>query len=535
MPSGNTLLTIQQGNEGTFVSWLKDLGLGDFIRHYSLPELVEWGWLVPQSRIVFPVDYFLAWKNFPYTETYSQNFKIENLLWDSSWEVDDQESLWFLHPFFRPDDIYFDRLQLGKYENKIPAVPAAFNHSNDYIIIPYVDYYFHWQAYALIDVIRTADCISPILNTPNVEEQAQGIVRIVERVKNNNPTDILTLDRRWGGLAEPMTWLSHYRSFRNALSENTNKTLKREGAKQLANYLGISAAILESAIKEKLLVLAQNWHWDNEHYCVWTLRAWPYLQSDIVNALEWLCYLNEKSFRDNFKLLVDPCIDQREYPQLHKMLPFEFFEDRQYFLNYVPHYQATYKNMLPTEERLKQLVDDLQSNNYPFGSFLRAFRQLHEQLVYNPKQKGSLDFREYRPLDYYSLLAIRAEACLQYELEKNGLLGNVNNQGLEGYVIEIAKQKNIPQRVIECFKDKVKTLTVLRERPAEPINEIINIHFRNWDKKDTHLLQAFLCCLLARNYFAHHTYLDKKLLRNKESGFMLAGILITVLTLLGSE
>ena len=97
-----------------------------------------------------------------------------------------------------------------------------------------------------------------------------------------------------------MTWLSHYRSFRNALSGNTNKTLKREGAKQLASYLGISAAILESAIKEKLLVLAQNWHWDNERYCVWTLRAWPYLQSDIVNALEWLCYLNEKSFRDNF-------------------------------------------------------------------------------------------------------------------------------------------------------------------------------------------------------------------------------------------
>lgn len=49
---------------------------------------------------------------------------------------------------------------------------------------------------------------------------------------------------------------------------------------------------------------------------------------------------------------------------------------------------------------------------------------------------------------------------------------------------------------------------------------------------DDHLTQAFLCCMLARNYFAHHDYLDQELLRSEKSGFILRGILLTVLMLL---
>lgn len=53
--------------------------------------------------------------------------------------------------------------------------------------------------------------------------------------------------------------------------------------------------------------------------------------------------------------------------------------------------------------------------------------------------------------------------------------------------------------------------------------------------KEHYLVQAFLCCELARNYFAHHHYLDDELMRTKESGFMLTGILATVLYLLGDK
>lgn len=49
--------------------------------------------------------------------------------------------------------------------------------------------------------------------------------------------------------------------------------------------------------------------------------------------------------------------------------------------------------------------------------------------------------------------------------------------------------------------------------------------------KEHYLVQAFLCSVLARNYFAHHYYLDSELLRSKESQFLLAGILATALCL----
>lgn len=379
--------------------------------------------------------------------------------------------------------------------------------------------------------------IFPILNTPDIE---QDIARIA--ICKIKPSDALNQPHRWGGIAKPMTWFSHYRAFRDALPDTTDKALHKRGAEALAQYLEIDTEILEKAIKEQLLEkLAGDWLWANDHCCEWALRAWPYLQKDIFFAMEWLCTLNGKDFSDYFKKW--QFSHKREvWPPLHKALPFEYFDDRQYVLITSPRYKEFYKNILPTDEELEQLVSCLQKTNNQFGSLLYAFRQFHEHLMLKPKQKGSLDFRVLRPLDYYSLLAVRAEACLRRSLEDNGLLSNVTNQGLEGYIAELAKQKNISQTVIDYFvvknqrQNKMTTasyLTQLRSTPQNPINGIRQIQCEN--DADTNLAQAFLCCLLARNYFAHHTYLDKEFMQNQkeESAFMLIGILVTVLKLLG--
>jgi hypothetical protein len=530
------LLTAQQGKEGSFVVWLEDVGLRDFIRRYPLSKLVDWGWLVPQSRIVFPAEYFLVQQEFPFyptTDTVnSQNFDIEDRLWSSEWCIkNDQSTLWFLHPFFHPGDTCGDQLSSSGYAANPKPIPSEFTHPfRSVIITPYADYYFHWQAYALIDVIRSADCISPIINTPEVEEDAQAIVRIAAICKSNTPSDIIKPSNRWGGLAEPMTWVSHYRAFRDALFGNEDKSLHEKGAKQLAEHLGIDADILEHTIKEKLLTLASDWLWANDRYCEYTLRAWPYLQKDIKFALEWLCIIGDKNFGFYQKKWKWPSLSRHEWAELHKVLPYEFFEDRQYFLSYAPKYNKNYKGVLPDGDKLERLVDYLQAANPPFRSFLNAFRQLHEQLVHNPKQKGSLDFRALRPLDYYSLLAIRAEVCLRCALQESGSLGNA--QSLATYIETLAKKRTIQNRVIDFFKTK-GALTNFKDTPQHPIGDIMSLqHPRRWSKADFRLAQAFLCCNLARNYFAHHNYLDEELIRTEKSAFMLSGILITVLTLL---
>jgi hypothetical protein len=543
MFANGPLLTAQQGREGTFVKWLEDLGLRDFLHRYPLAQLVEWGWLVPQYRVTFPTEYFEAWRNFPECgSSGNAGFDAFSLLWNSSWRADDDnEPLWFLHPFFRTDDIA-GRLLRGQVHPM--QIPAAFVHANGQTIIPYVDYFLHWQGYALIDVIRFADCIEPILNTPDVEERAQGIVRIAESAKEWKPQDVLTTPKRWGGLVELMTWLSHYRTFREALfipeSElEKERSMRREGAKQLAAHLGISAEMLAQAIKEKLLVLAQEWRWANERHCVWTLRAYPYLQSDIFVAMEWLCYLSDKMLDYYLDKWQYDTRGQREWAELHKVLEYEFFTDRQYFLNHAPLYLETYNALLPEAEQLngdyfKQLVDKLRINNYPFASFQGAYRQLHEELSTRVDHKGGLDFRELRPLDYYSLLAIRAEGCLHFAMGQDGSLASIKpkEQGLKKYIECLANRRGISDDALLCFKDKVKA-TQLHTMPRNPIGEIMTMS-TGLSVKEHYLVQAFLCCELARNYFAHHHYLDDELMRTKESGFMLAGILATVLYLLGS-
>lgn len=101
--------------------------------------------------------------------------------------------------------------------------------------------------------------------------------------------------------------------------------------------------------------------------------------------------------------------------------------------------------------------------------------------------------------------------------------------------MELAKQKNISEHVIEYFNSNVKSYTQLRNTPLNPIGEIMEICVELWSESDIHLAQAFLCCALARNYFAHHNYLDKELIRDEKSAFMLTGILVTVLVLLSNS
>jgi hypothetical protein len=538
------LLIAQQGNDGSFPRWLEELGLEGFLRRYPMRQLVQWGWVVPQFRAVFPKEFILSWKTFPCLgEDVSPEFHTYSLLWDSYWEVAKiTEPLWFLHPFFNPKDVVNKHLFEHCKFTVEKTLPEEFLHSNGLRVMPYADYFYRWQGFALIDVIRAADCIAPILNTPDVEERAAEIVRIAQHVKQHDPRDVLTIDRRWGGLAELMTWLSHYRAFRDAIpwrghQDQEVRQIRRKGANDLAKHLCFSSDMLSVAIKDRLLVLAQDWRRANDRHCIWTLRAWPYLQQDIALAMEWLCYLSGKA--------LDSYLEQWQYQhnwvegwaQLCDVLPHEFFEDRKRFLLLAPKYLNKYNSLLPESRRLEgqQLVpaiDRMRSKNYPFGSFLGAFRQLHDELGYNYDKKGKMDFRALRPLDYYSLLAIRAEQVLRYAIDQDAQAVSKNLDKLRQYIAHFAAAAEVSQRAINYFCDQDKTLTTLHKTPPDPIGKIMALN-PGFGAREDYLIKAFLCCTLARNYFAHHHYLDgQDLPRSEKSAFLLSGILITVLYLI---
>ena len=185
----DTYLSIQPNQKGSFVSWLEELGLKALISRYSLSKLLEWGWLVPQYRVAFPAEYFEEQTPENIIDMIDGHSRHNDPLYlllgyGESWQIEDAEDpLWFLHPFCRPD---------GKYNNLLNQTDSSAT-TNVY-------YFFHWQAYALIDVVRTASMgIFPILNTPDIEIDISLISNY--RIK---PSVALNQPHRWGGFADPM-------------------------------------------------------------------------------------------------------------------------------------------------------------------------------------------------------------------------------------------------------------------------------------------------------------------------------------------
>jgi hypothetical protein len=113
----DTLLSIQPNQKGPFVSWLEELGLKDLISRYSLPKLLEWGWLIPQYQVVFPAEYFKKpiSENILEAVDHSNHNSVHDRLlgYGESWLIENtKEPFWFLHPFCRPDSVYSNLLNL---------------------------------------------------------------------------------------------------------------------------------------------------------------------------------------------------------------------------------------------------------------------------------------------------------------------------------------------------------------------------------------------------------------------------------------
>lgn len=545
-----TLLVAQEGLRGGLHRWLKDVGLERFIEKYPVELLVRWGWLVPQSRVLFPADFFTSWENYPELDS-PTNSDHESywLLWDSTWVASPEHGKqWPLHPFFRTGNKEASILAGGAHF-VASETPEPIEHPDGTLIRPYADFFFHWQAYALIDVILAADCIEPILFTPDVIQRAEGVVRVAEQlVEYNPPSQILEIETRWGGLQRVMTWISHYRSFDAALDDyhqdgqrisvGDRRNRRKEGAVLLALELGVTAKLLEDEIENRLLVLADRWmNWPSrrDH---WFAKALPYLQKDISLAVGWLCYLTGESYETYLKKWSHKGPLPNRWAQLSDVLPWEFWKERRRFLQLAPVYLQKAALALPLHLGLDQAgleskVDVLRRSNYPFRSFMGAFKSLHDHLSRQSFSRTGPDFRDLRPLDHYSLMALRAEGVLQYTIDHlDPPEVAKKHHGLEGYIELLATRRQLRAELVAYFKMQCKQgVTKLHDKPTDPIGAIRQLQGA-LDPGDLSVAKAFLCCALARNYFAHQYYLDgEQLPKSEGSAFMLGSILATVLLL----
>lgn len=556
MRSPPTLLTAYPDGTGGFVKWLESLGLKEFLNIYPLSTLIEWGWVVPQYRVIFPNEIFGRLIDRYRDQSPLPAGMTEYVtLWDYSWAIDPEDTqLWFLDDAFRSHDPLGALMKQFRHEADNPSLPDPVDTENSGPLRPYVDYFFRWQGYALVDLIRASDCIMPIYQTPDIISRASGIMRIAEHCQQIEatgdwPRGLLTSPNRWAGREKLMTALDHFRSFRGALgavhdqdsSEFTR--LEKKGARELGIHFGFTEQSLATDIKERLLPLADEWMKANKKIdgrTHWTQQAWPNLRADVQLGMGWLIRLGDKSFMDYVEEWEKPYMDNVGWASLDEVLPYEFLLHQKKFAQMAPHYLKAYnevasKRMQLPQAKIATLCRRLQRRNSAFVGFASAFFDLHEELRYNSFDEVGLDFRMLRPLDHYAMVAIRAESCLREELRRLGLLDSLpsQKQTLAIYVESLSKHRGVNAKIIGTFMTK-RDLADLKDDRENPIGRIQSLE-TSLSEREHKLVQAFLCCTLARNYFAHHDFLDHELLHTSRSEFLMQGIILTVLTLLDTE
>lgn len=539
------LMVAHEGDSGEFIVWLESLGLKDLLQKYPLAKLVEWGWIEPAYRLVVPLE------NLDFSDPGETNFQSNHettpykSLWFSEWQFEpDVGEQWFLHPNVRRADTAAQLLRAQPQPARSINLPEPIMEQSGVKFLRYADFYYHWQAYALLDVFRWADTIHPILNTPDAVKTAESISRIVahQKIDGWDPTWVLSSEKRWPKWGKLLTMLSHYRGltekldWREIRNEKRDKDLRIRAGKALARHFSIDAHNLETLIREDLLVLANDRFKPQPFNVDWQQMWWHELQNDVLLSVQWLCQLNGNTVYDYLIRWSDPPHLQREAAaELADVLPFSFFQDRREFLRMVPFYLKIYNSLASDAQKfegkkLAENVDAALTHNAAFDAVVFAFGELHRALTWDSKHKG-IQFKERRALDYYRFLGSRVEQALSDHVSKIPELAGLTLDYLGDLIIACAKLQNISPRVIAEFKGKHRQITKLHDKPKDPIGLIEHIA-TELKGLDRYLLQSFLCACLARNYFAHHSYHDEHLMHSKQSEFLLSGVLVTLLTLL---
>lgn len=241
---------------------------------------------------------------------------------------------------------------------------------------------------------------------------------------------------------------------------------------------------------------------------------------DVYCVVMMLCYSGRYTELDLFNKWHTSGRDQYNWTSLREVLPFEEFKFKIKFETYVPSYleETPLKNFVTS---WSELYDKLARYD-GFECWIRAFVDMHSALESPAKEKKRMSFRQGRLLDHLLVITLRSEVFLRSLLKKNSSVSENEPYELKivlGQLGELAKKKSsseghcIVSRPLSAVVSQWKD-TRLNEKPEDLFESIESSTVgKKWTNDERQAFKFIMEFVVARNYFAHHSYKDSEMKR----------------------
>lgn len=500
-----------------FGSHLASLGI-KLPPNLSIRIMVARGWLKPRLRVVLPVPALLSWRNFPtYEADYDDSCPAGDTwalnAWCASatpWDDLDRpiEKLW-MHWLDDPGDDTGIRARENSIDPADPAAePTPFVHPNgDQTVLPWIDFFADWQAYQVAELVHLAEfAVDGVTDVVGGVEQylRHHVARFDESAKD--------LGVRW---EERGAFFDHVACYRTILAQVAKRESfhddAQRGAQSWAAQRGVDAAAIRGGIRDVLLRLWQRWE---DSAPVSSQRLMHRLQQDIQYAT--------RLFTDLTKEQIDPfdpfwCSQTRNRgpsADLIDALPYEEWTAQREFPLNALHYQRGF----PAPFLLGPgQVSALIAKHWPDSAPLRfclAWVRLHEDMGNRDQDlPADMTIKANERIEQFNLIGLHTERLLRDvharfgkdEPEINPIVRVAVGRAVR--IVAKSHQNAAGRRVSELLEE-----TKLHDRrPAEDLTISAAMVATGSDAADA-VIAAHLNALIARNYAAHHDYLDDALI-----------------------
>lgn len=502
-------------DQSQFGRHLKSLGI-KLPPNLSIRTMVARGWLKPRLRVALPPAALLSWLNFP---TYSADYDDTCPPGDAwalnawcasacSWQAIDRpiEKLW-MHWLDDPDDGIGICARANAIDPSGPAAePPSFVHPNACRpILPWIDYFADWQAFQVAELVRMAK-----FEVHGVIDSTGGVERHLRRHVDRFDEAAKGLVVRWEERGHFFDRLACYRTIlaqvarRDSFGEDAQR-----GVQSWASQQGVDAVTIRAGIRDVLLRLWRHWE---DLAPVSSERLRHRLQQDLQYATGLLADLADKSIDPFDPFWCSQARGRGDCADLIDALPYEEWTARRKFPQQAMHYQKGFPApFLLGSRQFSELLAEHWPTSAALRRFCLAWVRLHEEMGQRDLDlPADMTIKANERIEQFNLIGLHTERLLRDVIDRREPeIKPIVRAAICRAVRVVAKpyQNLAGKRVSELLE----ATRLHDQRPAEELAISAAGVATGSDAADA-IIAAHLNALIARNYAAHHDYLDNALI-----------------------